>query len=469
MRLFPTILALCVTGLALGGCADSSESKTTQSVPASTAADTAADTPTDPATPEPDPAISNKTSHSATDGDWLHTDGNRIVDSEGNPVWLTGANWFGFNTEERVFHGLWTANITETTKAMAEHGLNVVRVPFSAELLLEWRDGKTATPNVNVNTNPELANKNNLEVFDYWLDLCEQYGLKVIVDVHSAEADNAGHMHNLWFTDRITTADTLDAWEWFAGRYRDNDTIVGADLKNEPHGAVGEPDRAKWDDSADPENFKHYAEQAAARILAKNPHLLILAEGIQVYPAKGKSWTSTNPSDFSNSWWGGNLRAVQDHPLDLGKYQSQVVYSPHDYGPLVSPQPWFEGNWSRATLERDVWGPDWLYIHKDNIAPLLIGEWGGFLDGGPNEKWMVALRDTIVAERLNHTFWALNPNSGDTGGLLTDDWVTWDQKKYALLKPALWQVDGKFVSLDHEVKLGGDGSATGISLAEALG
>ncbi len=43
--------------------------------------------------------------------DWLHTDGSRILDQYGHEVYLTGANWFGFNCSERVFHGLWSANM----------------------------------------------------------------------------------------------------------------------------------------------------------------------------------------------------------------------------------------------------------------------------------------------------------------------------------------------------------------------
>ena len=33
--------------------------------------------------------------------DWLHCKGNKIYDMYGNEVWLTGANWFGFNQRER--------------------------------------------------------------------------------------------------------------------------------------------------------------------------------------------------------------------------------------------------------------------------------------------------------------------------------------------------------------------------------
>ena len=42
-----------------------------------------------------------------------------------------------------------------------------------------------------------------------------------------------------------------------------------------------------------------------------------------------------------------------------------------------------------------------------------------------------------VGKNSHWTFWALNPNSGDTGGLLKDDWVSVNQAKYNLLKPYL--------------------------------
>ncbi|NUU17727.1 cellulase family glycosylhydrolase [Cellulomonas humilata] len=405
----------------------------------------------------------------AAGDDWLHVSGNKIVDEAGKEVWLTGTNWFGFNASERVFHGLWSANITTLTKGMADRGINTVRVPISTQLLLEWRAGTFLKPNVNTYANPELEGLNSLQIFDYWLTLCERYGIKVFLDVHSAEADNAGHVYPVWWKGAITTDDVYAGWEWVAERYKNNDTIIGADVKNEPHGAQGATERAKWDGSTDKDNFKHFAQTAGRKILAINPHWLIFVEGIEVYPKPGVPWTSTGLTDYYGTWWGGNLRGVKDFPIDLGANQDQLVYSPHDYGPLVFDQPWFQGTWDRTTLERDVWDPNWLYLHKQNVSPLLIGEWGGFLDGGRNEKWMNAIRDLIVDRRLSHTFWVLNPNSGDTGGLLNYDWTTWDEAKYALLKPSLWQDGGKFVSLDHTVRLGGAGSTTGKSLSEVGG
>ncbi|GIH06461.1 hypothetical protein Rhe02_45280 [Rhizocola hellebori] len=408
--------------------------------------------------------------------DWLHTVGNRIVDEAGNQVWLTGANWFGYNASERVFHGLWSANITTLTKSMADHGINLVRVPISTQLLLEWRAGTVVTaPNVNTFANPELLNKNNLQIFDFWLQLCEQFGIKVMLDVHSALADNSGHIHPVWWNGSVTVEQFYQAWEWVTTRYRDNDTIIAMDVKNEPHGTPNSPPRAKWDNTTDQDNFKNACETAGRRILAINPNVLILCEGIEVYPREGKSWSSpnTNPDQSPNyyyNWWGGNLRGVATNPINLGANQDQLVYSPHDYGPLVFDQPWFQKPFDKATLTTDVWRPNWLYIHEGGTAPLLIGEWGGRLgQDARQDRWMTALRDLIVENGLHQTFWVLNPNSGDTGGLLLDDWVTWDQTKYNLLKPALWQFQNKFVSLDHQIRLGGIDSTTGINLADRYG
>ncbi|MEV2239265.1 cellulase family glycosylhydrolase [Micromonospora sp. NPDC049891] len=409
----------------------------------------------------------------AATADWLHTDGNRIVDEAGNEVWLTGVNWFGFNASERVFHGLWSGNLESITRQMAQRGINIVRVPISTQLLLEWKAGQTIRPNVNTYVNPELEGLNNLQVFDHWLALCEKYGLKVMLDVHSAEADNSGHVYPVWWKGSITPELFFQGWEWITTRYRTNDTIVAMDIKNEPHGTPNDPQRAKWDSSTDQDNFKYACETAGRRILAINPNLLILCEGIEIYPRAGATWNSpnTNPDRSPNyhyNWWGGNLRGVAEHPVNLGAQQDQLVYSPHDYGPLVYEQPWFAGDFDKDSLTNDVWRPNWFYIHEQNIAPLLVGEWGGRLgQDARQDRWMTALRDLMIENGIHHTFWCLNPNSGDTGGLLLDDWASWDETKYnQMLKPALWQHNGKFVGLDHEVRLGGTGSTTGMSLAE---
>lgn len=397
--------------------------------------------------------------------DWLHVEGNKVVDMNGNQVWLTGANWFGFNATERTFHGLWAINLEDAIAGMTARGINILRVPISTELLLEWSKGEATVPSINTFVNPELEGLDSLEVFDQVIAVSKKYGLKILLDVHSAEADNSGHFVPLWYTDNITSEDFKATWEWVAARYANDDTLIAFDIENEPHGQPwGGGEFAKWDDSTDENNFKYACENVSNAILAINPNVLVLCEGIESYPIDGVTWTSDDKNDYHNNWWGGNLRGVRDYPIDLGENQDQLMYSPHDYGPLVFQQAWFYEGFDRESLYQDVWKDNWMFIHEEEIAPLLIGEWGGFMDGGDNEKWMIAIRDQIIEFGLHHTFWCLNPNSGDTGGLWNSDWTTWDEEKYALFEPSLWKDDqGKFIGLDHQVVLGSAETGTNVT------
>lgn len=414
--------------------------------------------------------------------DWLHVnDEAQIVDMNGNPVWLTGCNWFGYNVGSQVFDGVWSQNMHSMLNQIADHGFNFLRVPMSTEILLQWKNGEAdpATPKVNTYSNPELSLEGVeggtcMYSFDIWnkaVEWCRENGIKIMIDIHSAETASAGHQVHLWYTDKYSTEDWCEALEWFADYYKDDDTVLAIDLKNEPHGTADESaTMAKWDDTTDSNNWKYAAETAAARVLAINPNLLIMVEGTEVYPKEGNDWTCQNIdysrypySYYYHTWWGGNFRGAKEYPIDLGDYQSQLVYSPHDYGPLVYNQTWFEGDFTQETLLADCWYDNWYFLQDEKVAPLLIGEWGGFLDeehdtDGKNKLWMTYLRDFMIENHINHTFWCFNENSGDTGGLVYDNFGTWDEEKYNFVEPALWQDEnGKFISLDHTIALGENG------------
>lgn len=394
-----------------------------------------------------------------TTDDWLSVKGNKIVDQNGKEVWLTGINWFGYNTGTNTFDGLWSCDLNSSLAAIADRGFNLLRVPISAELINDWAAGNYPTANFNQATNSYLVGMNSLEIFDYVVGQCRANGLKIMLDLHSARTDSMGHMTNMWYDGNVSEQDYLDALAWMAERYKNDDTIIAFDLKNEPHGKANESPRAKWDNSTDSDNWKYIAEKAAMAVLNKNPNVLIMVEGIEIYPKDIKSngsFASTDPNDYYTTWWGGNLRGVKDNPIDLGKYQNKLVYSPHDYGPAVYQQSWFSGDYTYQSLYDDVWYDNWFYIQKSGTAPLLIGEWGGYMTQ-PNLKWMTYLRQFIKENKINHTFWCFNSNSGDTGGLVKDDFTTWDEEKYEFVKEVLWQEDGKFVGLDHVIPLGSNG------------
>ena len=95
-----------------------------------------------------------------TNDDWLHVEGDKIVDMNGNEVWLTGVNWFGYNVGSQVFDGVWCANMHECLKAIADHGFNLLRVPMSTQIILQWKNKKPDTIiKVGEWENPELTSR----------------------------------------------------------------------------------------------------------------------------------------------------------------------------------------------------------------------------------------------------------------------------------------------------------------------
>ena len=431
--------------------------------------------------------------------DWLHVEGDKVVDLNGNEVWMTGVNWFGYNVGSQVFDGVWNSNLHEDLKAIADHGFNLLRVPMSTQILKQWKN-KQPDPMIKVGEweNPELtlegvAGGTPMYSFDVWnkaVEWCKECGIKIMIDIHCATTNAGGHTYPLWYDESFSTNDWLTSLEWFCDYYKNDDTILAVDLKNEPHGKPEEGKFAKWDESKDENNWKYAAERGAEACLSGNPNLLIMVEGIECYPDfdKGADWTTPSvdyahygePSKVFGAWWGANLRGVKKLPIDE-KLKSHIVYSPHDYGPLVHPQSWFHlqgesPNFSSYKFDRDsimeeYWYDTWAYLCEEKIAPLLMGEWGGFTDdkhdpSGANRAWLKVLRDYMIEKHIHHTFWCYNWNSGDTGGLVLEDMVTWDTEKYELVKPSLWQDEnGVFISLDHQIPIG----VNGQSLSEYYG
>jgi len=408
--------------------------------------------------------------------DYLHTSGTKILDAQNKEVWLTGINWFGFETSHKIFHGLWNRDLESVLDQVVGLGFNVLRVPLHLAAILDWKSTGGSLPGsimIQGDINPYLSGKTTLQILDYTVNYCNSIGLKIIFDMHSLEPD--GYTFPLWYNSTYSLNNLIDGWKFIANRYNNNDVVIGLDIKNEPHGAVGEgTNAAKWDDSTDPNNWKRAAEQIATAILGINPNLLIFVEGVQyykssapnVYDKLGMEFPSWEDPTVHTTWWGGNLMGVANYPVNLGSNQNKLVYSPHDYGPSVWDQVWFDPAVFNQPNMQMVWTHYWYYILENNIAPLFIGEWGGKLDNPANVKWMGYLRDLIASKKINHTFWCLNENSSDTGGILTGGtWDGVDTEKLNFIKATLWQnAAGKFVGLDHEVALG----PNGISLSQYL-
>ena len=98
----------------------------------------------------------------------------------------------------------------------------------------------------------------------------------------------------------------------------------------------------------------------------------------------------------------------------------------------MAPQPWFDETTYPNNLPGG-WDEHWGYLVKEKIAPVLVGEFGTRYDTVEDQQWLQTFQGYIQQNRLNWTFWSLNPNSGDTGGLLLDDWISVHAEKQVIL------------------------------------
>jgi len=170
-----------------------------------------------------------------TGSGYLHTSGNKIVDSTGATVRLTGINWFGMETDNKTFHGLWAS---VTWKSMIDHmaqlGYNTIRVPYSDDAL---KSGAAAT-GINDFVNPDLVGLSPLAILDRVIDYAGTKGMRIILDRHRP---TSAQQTALWYTDGVPESTWIANWQALARRYAGNTTVIGADLHNEPHATGTNP------------------------------------------------------------------------------------------------------------------------------------------------------------------------------------------------------------------------------------
>ena len=88
-----------------------------------------------------------------------------------------------------------------------------------------------------------------------------------------------------------------------------------------------------------------------------------------------------------------------------------------------------------AAILADRWQKGFGYIKDAGIAPILIGEFGAKSVGTDTVegRWINQFATYLEQQGISWTYWSWNPNSGDTGGVLKDDWRTVHSDKMALL------------------------------------
>jgi endoglucanase len=273
-------------------------------------------------------------------------------------------------------------------------------------------------------------------------------GLKIILDDHRCSAGRPHRLSDLdeplWYTPQYPESSWIRDWQLLARRYRGNDAVIGVDLRNEPH-TVGPGawslytylhQGATWGPYDGVDNpatdWRLAAERAGNAVLRVNPNLLIMVEGLQLYP------DPTRPRGVDTYWWGGVLQPAGQYPVRLA-VPHRLVYSPHEYGPYKVPM-WF---FTRATTYASmtaVWNRHWGYLQSAaarSPVPIFIGEFGtcghpscvsSSVPGSTGLWFTFFMRYLRAHPNIGWAFWALNgTNQRGTdmvNYLLEKDWTT---------------------------------------------
>ena len=248
-------------------------------------------------------------------------------------------------------------------------GFNTVRVP------LHWR--LFVQPGDEANGGTDRFEGQGWHLLDRLVQWCRQYGLRVIVDLHAAPGGQTGVNHDdgpgfplTFYVPRYRQL-TIALWREIAARYHDEPAILGYDLLNEPISPYSD------EDYLNPRLEPLYRGIVAA-VRSVDPNHVVLLAGAQ---------------------WSANF-AVFGPPFD-----GNAVYTYH----------MFWAHPTRDSLQRYL-----DFSNRWNV-PLLIGETGEFTD-----DWNTMFRGLHERFGIGWCFWAYKNLDSDSAVVSIQKPAGWD-------------------------------------------
>ncbi len=436
---------------------------------------------------------------------WLVADGSKLRDESGTQIMLRSVNWYGM---EQAFipGGTWSVpykTITDSTGVVQEgimdqakrDGFNSFRILVSQDITWAGTNMNTSTglalaycnptmnpdlfvnpdglPDYELNTAPQPL-KDAIDILDLMIAHARELGMRVILDMHvlAPDNDNVAATNGLWYTTALpgdvgstsnqmrsprSEQQAIDAWVFYANRYKDEPTVCAFDLINEPHATT-------WDD--DPNTgLPAYYERVGAAIQAVNPRVMLVCEGNTGNIDQTPAGLTTGTSNYTwGTIWAGKLDTARTRPVTL-PIANKVIYSPHEYGAYsgtaTASHQWFHpqdiaGYPGPAYPDNmfEVWRREWGYLAEENIAPVWIGEFGADLKAGGvdwgtagspsvfdpgydqsfldlDTAWLAKLHQYCNLHSIGFSWWCYNP--GTVGGIVEADWKTRLDFKYEFL------------------------------------
>lgn len=251
----------------------------------------------------------------------------------------------------------------------------------------------------------EAGRFTNFSVIDRILNHCADRGLYVLLDLHGAPGAQSKEVHsgqagyNRLFEDSeeglAYRNQTLALWQALASRYKDNTTVMGYDLLNEPFGA------AEHDPTFVAANgLWTFYNQLYQAIRAVDPGHIIVMESIP----SGMDWDTLPPP--SRYGW------------------SNVVYQFHYYGFTFDEQGKINGVLSPEDHRTYIADKIDQSRQNDYQVPVLVGEFNGF---DQLANWESYLR-AFARQHWSSALWSYkaHPSRGNWGLFVhadyNDDW-----------------------------------------------
>ncbi|WP_058534810.1 cellulase family glycosylhydrolase [Legionella saoudiensis] len=377
------------------------------------------------------------------------TQNGNIIDPNGKIVAFKGVSWFGFNNGNHVVNGLWQSDFNTMLTQIKSLGFNAVRLPISFDFILDT----TIKPNGIANyckgspCNTDVPQDSALNTFQWVVKKFTDNGIYVLIDDHYED--------NTYTTNQ---AQWISGWQKVATMFKDN-AMVGYDIYNEP-----DSHSLTWEGSANGTPWGTGILSAAQAIYNIDPNKLLFIEGTG-QSSLGSNWGDGFATDSATVSQGiSNPKNFFTHLMSQ-PFLDQIVISPHIYGPDGTNNG--GPDHSNPTVAFAAWSRLNGYLLNNfqnvnntsqsgfclnstcHVFPIALGEFGGKFDTSDPYYTQDVATLINVANYLNKLtpnpswfYWDWNPNSGNTGGILKDDWTTIDcnkvnyLKKYLALTPA---------------------------------
>lgn len=355
----------------------------------------------------------------------LSTSGRYVVDANGNRFKLESGNWEGAQgtwsgsgavddpannqagePSYQIPLGLDRAPMSEILAGFHSLGINSVRLPFSNQMIHDT----TPVPNPALAANPQLQGDTPLQVFDAVVAALTDDGFAVVLNNHTTTSRWCCGLDG---NERWNSGQTTQQWEadWLlmVNRYRANKRVVGADLRNEVRRDVLDDPNWGLGDAHD-ENAAF--EEAGNQILAADPDMLIIMEGINWYGIPLDGLPHGRPmldpvSTLSNTLIGSNKLVYAAHfyaytgPANNGASSGLGVTSDPRYEDFTPDQ-------LASVVDQEA-----LFVTRTGqhfTAPVWVSEFGAAGRGGTDAKeqaWFDSFTTILIQHDTDFAIWPL--------------------------------------------------------------